>query len=380
MIKIIYIIVGTLISILLLIKICNRFWSSQPVFHFYNLWYWLFPPGILQSGPVPKTKFYEDSIRCEPYGIVSKKNKFNMLNLLRAHYNINEASRTKRVFESHDVFDFLTGQKRFSHVSLQYDILKSKLIGVLTSRLLCGHLHNKRIFVSFMDLLCIHKKYRDGDFGYKQIYTHYLKSREHGAQPVFMFKSDKRMKLLVPLVNYNTYAFSIKKIIHPNMFLPNNITCHQCSTQNFQVLLAFMGEIQRNFDCFMTPQFSVLNTLISKNLIIPFLIMDNNSPIAVIIYKNGGIRYNNQKVITCIASYCKNGYEEIFRDSLTNTVVLLKKVIKFDIIEIDNTSHSGHLLNKTFKILHKKGKSSKFYYFYNFIYRPFNSPRAFIIE
>ena len=31
-----------------IIKIRFRFWSKQPVFHFYNLWYWMFPPGIIK--------------------------------------------------------------------------------------------------------------------------------------------------------------------------------------------------------------------------------------------------------------------------------------------------------------------------------------------
>ena len=48
---ILYIILFIVIIFMLVmgyIKIRHRFWSKQPVFHYYNLWYWLRPPGIIQ--------------------------------------------------------------------------------------------------------------------------------------------------------------------------------------------------------------------------------------------------------------------------------------------------------------------------------------------
>ena len=47
-------------------KLKFPFWSRQPVFHFHNLKYWLFPPGIIQHGKPekgtnPKLLIIEDS-------------------------------------------------------------------------------------------------------------------------------------------------------------------------------------------------------------------------------------------------------------------------------------------------------------------------------
>ena len=44
------------------IKVKYRFWSSQPIFHIYDIRYWLVPPGIIQRGIPCKTKFYDDNI------------------------------------------------------------------------------------------------------------------------------------------------------------------------------------------------------------------------------------------------------------------------------------------------------------------------------
>jgi choline-glycine betaine transporter len=38
-------------------KIRLKFWKSQPVFHCYNLFYWLSPPGIISFDLPPANKY-----------------------------------------------------------------------------------------------------------------------------------------------------------------------------------------------------------------------------------------------------------------------------------------------------------------------------------
>ena len=43
-----YLIIVAIIVILVIIyKLKFPFWSRQPVFHYHNLIYWIFPPGII---------------------------------------------------------------------------------------------------------------------------------------------------------------------------------------------------------------------------------------------------------------------------------------------------------------------------------------------
>ena len=50
-----------LLSVYLLItaviRIKMRFWHTQPVFHIYNLKYWINPPGFINKEPPPVNKF-----------------------------------------------------------------------------------------------------------------------------------------------------------------------------------------------------------------------------------------------------------------------------------------------------------------------------------
>ncbi len=60
-----YLLLASIIIIILVVafyKLKYPFWSRQPVFHFHNLRYWLFPPGIIQHNKPEKDKFYDDKI------------------------------------------------------------------------------------------------------------------------------------------------------------------------------------------------------------------------------------------------------------------------------------------------------------------------------
>ena len=50
------------------IKIKMKFWSQQPVFHIYNLLYWLNPPGIIHK-KTPVINKYTNIIDIKSYGI-----------------------------------------------------------------------------------------------------------------------------------------------------------------------------------------------------------------------------------------------------------------------------------------------------------------------
>ena len=79
-----YIILGIITILLVIIAIYKLrvpFWSKQPVFHFHNLRYWLFPPGIIQHKNPEKNKYYDPNIYFNSYRDTSSKKK-NYLHFL----------------------------------------------------------------------------------------------------------------------------------------------------------------------------------------------------------------------------------------------------------------------------------------------------------
>ena len=63
------------------------FWSIQPVFHFHNVYYWMFPPGIINhSLPKKHPRFYDTTIKVKKFGCVNDYDWQNIIMLLQKHY------------------------------------------------------------------------------------------------------------------------------------------------------------------------------------------------------------------------------------------------------------------------------------------------------
>ena len=65
--NIILCVIVIIVLLIMVYKIKYKFWSRQPVFHYHNLWYWLFPPGIIQHSKPSKDKFYDRKLYFNDY-------------------------------------------------------------------------------------------------------------------------------------------------------------------------------------------------------------------------------------------------------------------------------------------------------------------------
>ena len=65
------------------IHIMFPFWSKQPVFYYYNLYYWLFPPGIIHHGKHEKNKFYNGFIEFFNYNNLKTEKKALLYSFLK---------------------------------------------------------------------------------------------------------------------------------------------------------------------------------------------------------------------------------------------------------------------------------------------------------
>ena len=129
MLNILYGAVILLISIYVFIKLKYRFWSSQPIFHTYNLLYWFYPPGILQEDIPKKNKFYNEIITCKNYPNLTRQQISLLFSFLKMHYRYlkNTTIKLKKP-------QFMNLFSKDSYISLQYSFVPKKLIAVLTSR------------------------------------------------------------------------------------------------------------------------------------------------------------------------------------------------------------------------------------------------------
>ena len=372
------------------IKLRFRFWSSQPVFHLYNLYYWIWPCGIIQHGLPPKTKFYEAKVLTKKWQDFSTEKKALFYTLIKGHF-LNE-KKEKYNPPKHAVMDYFHAHNRNSHLSLQFELSPAtnnkrlsnktfkKVISAMTTRPLNALLNNNKVKVDYVDFLCVHKSHRKKGLAQKIIYSHYFNSRKDKAGPVFLFKREGNINFIVPLTVYTAYVFPLKNLKHPNLELPNNIICHLINDSNFALFSHFFEEIKKNFKCFISPESSHIKYLVSKKLLFICLVMEGQQPIATYIYRNPHTSYEGKQSVELIASYYQLGYYNEYIKSFRNTIVLINQIFPIDILILERISNNTELNDFLLKRYPVLWKCPMAYFLYNFAYRPFFPSDVFLIN
>jgi hypothetical protein len=366
------------------IKIRFRFWANQPVFHLYNLFYWLWPCGIIQHGQPPITKFYDDKVITNKFSDVSAEKKALFYMLIKSHFLTNKKENYHP--PKHAVLDYFHAHNRISHLSLQFELLpgikgcSDTIVSAMTTRPLNAILNDNKVKIDYVDFLCVHKKHRKKGLAQKIIYSHYRNARKDGAGPVFLFKREGVINFIVPLTVYNASVFPLKYLKHPNLELSTNIVCHLINDSNFSLFSHFFGEIKGKFACCITPEQAHIKHLVSKKLLFICLIMEGTTPVGVYIYRKPFTSYKGKQSIECIASYYKMGYYDVFIKSFRNTIVLINREYPIDILIIENISNNNDIINHLLKKTPILWKCPMAYFLYNFAYRPFLSADVFLIN
>ena len=384
---ILYVLLGLIIFYLLFfafIKLRFRFWGSQPVFHLYNLLYWIWPCGIIQHGQPPKTKFYDAKILTKKWHDFSTKKKALFYTLIKGHF-LNE-KKEKYNPPKHAVLDYFQAHNKNCHLSLQFELLPNtnqptqKVVSAMTTRPLNAILNGNEVGVDYVDFLCVHKSHRKKGLAQKIIYSHYFNSRKDRAGPVFLFKREGVINFIVPLTVYTAYVFPLKNLKHPNLELPNNIICHLINDSNFSLFAHFFEDIKNHFKSFITPELAHIKHLVSKKLLFICLIVEGQEPIATYIYRNPFTRYENKQSIELIASYYKLGYYDEYIKSFRNTIALINQIFPIDILILERISNNTDLNDFLIKRYPVLWKCPMAYFLYNFAYRPFFPSDVFLIN
>jgi hypothetical protein len=257
--------------------------------------------------------------------------------------------------------------------------LDNKIIGYISSRILCASINKKKLFISYMDDWVIRENYDIMDNNNKLFYSHYHNVRNVNSSKIFLFTTGK-LKTVIPYCIFNNNLFQINKWNRINKMLPINITCKLINDQMFPILIDIFTDIQNKFKTFIIPPHSNIKNLIKHNIIYPCVCMDKTTPVAIVFYRNCFQKYNNGPIINMIASYCREGYEDIFKDSLTNMVYLLKYKYDFSYLNINDGADNGLLLNYMKGLDIPKLTTRSYYYFYNYISCPVKPSNVFMLN
>ena len=377
-------IVLLIITFTIIIKIKFKFWSIQPVFHIYNIWYWMYPPGIINNEePVPnKYTNLEDIIFVE-YNSLSNNDKNKFIKFIQQYFLNSTEVKYKPTRENIIPYFDNTKKSFFSmFYEKDYEIdsnnvveTKQKLIAVMTSRLLNVCIRNNDFTTYYVDYLCVHKDKRNKGIAQQIIQTHDYYQRTKTNIPTSLFKKEGKLHAIVPLVIYRTYGFNIE-YWHNKVILHSNIQIITFNKKNINLLTNFIKSIKNIFDLYISPDINILIDLIDSKNIIIYGLIQNQQILSVYFMRDSSTFYHQRKAIDCFASI-NNTNNNLFVNGLSLILKKLKNMYSYLLIE--NISHNYTIIEHIIKKHTPYLVSPTAYYFYNFAITPIAEKKALII-
>jgi len=406
-----------LITILYL-KSKYGFWVSQPVFHYYDFSYYLYPPGIIRTDLPEKNKYtnFKD-ITTTIYNELTSLQRLEMIHLLQQYYlrkeeniflaeatnifpyfeglsqesssneNINiknKINREKEKKENPSFFSFYWEKTLLTDLKKGTIIENKKIIACITTRaikirILKGNDPKASFLAYYVDYLCVDEPHRKKGIAQQMIQTHEYTQRHLNPNiQVSIFKREGKLNTgIVPLCLYTTYGFSVLAWRKPAP-LPPNYSLLEFSKQNLHLLRDFLKENEHQFDILLEHSFFNLLELIQTKNIYLCGVLEKDVVLCVYFYRNSCVFVDKDlKILTCYASIKSDACsKEIFIQGFKNTFWNMADKNNFGFCVIENISHNhwilANLLKKSTPII----KSQTAYFFYNFAYPTFSAERT----
>jgi len=397
-----FLIIFTVIFLIfkLYVKIKYKFWAYQPVFHHYNLLYWISPKGIINIDLPQTNKFCNFlNILTKDFSAFNNNELEEIIQLIRNNYHRNKQANYLPTLENFS--SYFIGHSSSAYISVYYDsnfkmdvsnnsiIKDKKAIGVITGRPVNITLNGKTTFRSYyVDYLCVHRDHRNNNIAPQLIQTYeHVQRHSTKTSVVSLFKREGKLTGIVPLTFYKTYLFNILNIAH-NKLPFASMQLISINKQNIQVFVDFITNHRNKFDCFVLPDFSHLLNLVSNTYKI-YGILENDALIACYCFKDSQMTYNlanNKNAKGCRAleffasiNNCPN--EEYFITGFTIALHKCRKELNADLVIIENISDNTLIINSLSKNNIKAiFNSPTAYFYYNYASRPLLSDKVFILN
>lgn len=381
----------------LYLRLKFRFWSLQPVFHFYDLYYWVVNVGIIRKDLPSKNRYVNTTkIKTKYFENLNELTKKQIITLIRLNYYRHNENKYDPNIEN--ILPYFLGHNAptFWSYYLEPDILINnitsktievpKIVGVITSRPLHVTIYNngKTAFdVYYVDYLCVNKNWRNKNIAPQLIQTHeYNQSYNNRKISVSLFKREEELTGIIPLTVYKTYCFPLKA----NMFdkLEANVTILTGDKQNMYYLYDFLSTLN-NRGIIIYPEMSNLMELVStKNLYIKMLVINGNIESVYVFRKTCTFIKKSREIISCIASIKKQKgaltTHDFIRGFKASLWTIIRENSNYKYLSIEDISDNTCIINNICEKTHPIIISPMAYFFYNFAYSPFKSGQCVIIN
>lgn len=399
---ILYILGFIILSIILFfifVRLKYKFWALQPVFHFYDVYYWFINVGVIRKELPEKNKYVSfKKIKTFEYEKIDELTKKQIVTLIRLNYFRNNENKYEPKEEN--IVPYFVGHntKTFWSYFVEPELLidnktgktieENNIIGVITCRPLHVKINSSRkdseFDIYYVDYLCVNKLWRKKNIAPQLIQTHeYNQSHNNRKICVSLFKREEELTGIIPLTVYKTYCFNMKNWGPPEQLNPK-ITILTGDKQNMYYLYNFINEVKNNWDIIIYPEISNIMELVStNNLFVKMLVIDGNIEAVYVFRKTCTYIEKDKEIISCIASiYDKDVLtrEEFIKGFKLSLWSIIKDHNNFRYLTMEDISDNTCIINNICIRTHPIVISPMAYFFYNFAYSPFKSEKCLIIN
>lgn len=393
-------IIIVLILFLLLIKLFIKwkfpFWSIQPVFHIYDIGYYIFHVGIICHSLPSKNKYTNfKNIDTIDFSKLTSWKISKFIQFIQLHFLYNKGNgnifhpKEENIipyFKGHNHLCFFTCYNQEENIidiktnSIQ---LLEKIYAVITSRPLHIRINNGNkdatFYVYYVDYLCVDQGKRSQGIAPQMIQTHEYNQRHLNKNiSISLFKREGKLTGIVPLVVYSTFGFPITRWSKPRE-LSGEYVILEITGQNIHFLYDFLQGQTCQFDIYITPDYGNLIELMnSKNIFIYVILREGIIQCCYYFRKTCTFIHKNFEVLSCFASI-NNTDNYVFIQGYKNIFWIIAKKYKFGFCAIEGLSHNTIIIANILLKTKASIISPTAFFFYNFAYPTFKPEKTFII-
>jgi hypothetical protein len=391
-------IIVIIVTFFVYIRLKYKFWALQPVFHFYDVYYWFINVGVIRKELPEKNKYVNlKKIVTKVFEEIDEVTKKQIVTLIRLNYLRNGENVFNPKKENIDAYFIGHNAKTFWSYFSEKEMLidnktgkiieENKIIGVMTSRPLHVKINSSSIKdssfdVYYVDYLCVNKDWRKKNIAPQLIQTHeYNQSYNNKKICVSLFKREEELTGIIPVTIYKTYCFPLKNDLYNE--LDARIKLLTGDKLNIYYLYNFINEIGKKFEIKIYPAISNIVELIeSKNLFIKMLVVGGNIEAVYIFRKTCTYIKNEKEILSCIGSINGNilTNEEFIKGFKLSLWSIIKDNKNFKYVTIEDISENTCIINNLCIKTHPIAISPMAYFFYNFAYNSFKSVKCLIIN
>ena len=372
-----------------IIKLRFGFWGSQPVFHIYDLLYWIWPPGIIENRLPIATKYVDrNNIKTQEFSQISSQDLKKFCRFIRTYYlRIRGAkysptdSQVTTAFANNEYPSYLTichGLKTSYNKTGQV-VRNPDVLGVISARPLTLTIKNERFSVYYVDNLCVHPDHRRMGVAPKLIQTHHYDTRYNTPQvKVHLFKREGELTAIVPLVAYFTHMYVLPELHKTRLPSPSSLVKVGMST--LRTAIEFLHDQCNKYAIVIAAGLPTLAASITNGILDLYILMKDNTPIAAYALRDPAVTHGKDKALECCASVqcCDDetfiaGFFEAVRQS--NKTLGARSLL----IECLGDNESLNKLTLASDYMYPLGRSPMAYFLYNYACRSVLPSSAFVL-